>query len=309
VKHFVDIEALREFDVDLGGGAVRPSNCSMFEPGDIIQITEKIDGCNCSVQYNAETKQLDAFSRKRELDFKNTNRGFWNFVQTLNPESFAEFHNFVFFGEWLVRHTIKYNDDRYNHWYVYDIYDVEKELYLPQSAVVELCAKLNLEYVHTLYYGEFISWDHVRTFLHSPIYGERQEGVVVKNQSKLDKAEDSRTPSYIKIVNEEFKESKVTVSDELKKEKKEALDAIETLLLSVVTEARVKKEILKMVDDGILPEQITPQDMRIVAQNLPKRIYEDCAKEEPEIIEKAGEYAGKVCSTLAMRFAKKIIIG
>ena len=64
-----------------------------------------------------------------------------------------------------------------------------------------------------------------------------------------------------------------------------------------------------MRDEGILPEKIEPQDMKIVAQNLPKRIYEDCVKEENELVIEAGEFFGKMCGSKAMSFAKEIIFG
>lgn len=76
-----------------------------------------------------------------------------------------------------------------------------------------------------------------------------------------------------------------------------------------MTEQRVNKEINKMIDEGILPSEITPKEMSIVARNLPNRIYEDCVKEEPEIVYSAGKYAGKIISSLSMMIAKNIILG
>lgn len=61
----------------------------------------------------------------------------------------------------------------------------------------------------------------------------------------------------------------------------------------VITKRRVEKEIYKMRDEGIVSEKIEPSDMKIVAQNLPKRIYEDCLKEERELVESAGEYLAR----------------
>lgn len=52
-----------------------------------------------------------------------------------------------------------------------------------------------------------------------------------------------------------------------------------------------------MIDEGILPEKIEPQNMKIVAQNLPKRIFEDCVKEENELVVEAGEFLAR-CAVL-----------
>ena len=309
MKHFVDIQRLREFDEDVGGGIMRRSNAGAFHIGDHIQITEKIDGTNDSVVYNSETQKLDAFSRKKELDFSNTNRGFWNYVQTLNPELFARYPDYIFFGEWLVQHSLAYNDDAWNRWYVYDIYDARNETYLPQTIVKQLCDEFGLEYIHVMYDGEFQGWDHVRQFMNSSRYGDSQEGVVVKNQDMLAFVEDAAIPSYIKLVNQEFTETKAHSHKEVDPNKVAARANAQEVMSQVVTEARVRKEIHKMVDEGLLPEEITPQDMKTIAQYLPKRIYDDCVKEEPEIVASAGELGGKACSSIAMALAKTIILG
>ena len=50
--------------------------------------------------------------------------------------------------------------------------------------------------------------------------------------------------------------------------------------------------------------------MKHVAQNLPKAVYEDCVKEELEILKKAGEFGGKLCSKVTMEIIKdKLKIG
>lgn len=46
MKHYVDIENIRDSDTDF----VR-QNTGAFQPGDIISITEKIDGSNASFTF------------------------------------------------------------------------------------------------------------------------------------------------------------------------------------------------------------------------------------------------------------------
>ena len=46
------------------------------------------------------------------------------------------------------------------------------------------------------------------------------------------------------------------------------------------------------------------KNMKHVAQNLPKAVYEDCVKEELEILKKAGEFGGKLCSKVTMEIIK-----
>ena len=292
------------------GDELTPSNIGGFEVGDIIQITEKWDGSNASIRYDVETGKLVAFSRRLELSFNNTLNGFWNYVQGLNPEDYKNTPNYVIFGEWGVKNAITYKPEFYKNWYVYDIYDVEEEKYLPQNEVKKFVDEHGLTYIHVLYEGKFISWDHCMTFCNSPAYGDKQEGIVIKNQSKLNNKY-SRTPFVLKIVNECFSEVKKDnhrqkIEDPQKIKEREYA---QTIVDQIVTKRRVEKEIYKMRDEGIVPEKIFPQDMKIVAQNLPKRIYQDCLKEEKELVEAAGEFFGKMCGSKSMYFAKEIILG
>ena len=78
---------------------------------------------------------------------------------------------------------------------------------------------------------------------------------------------------------------------------------------SIVTKNRVEKEIYKMRDEGLVPEKLGPKDMGLVARLLPKRMFEDCLKEELETVKACGEYFGKACSALSMKHAKEIISG
>lgn len=303
-KKFMDISRVKF------GDELTPSNTDGFEVGDIIQITEKWDGSNASIRYDIETGKLVAFSRKLELNFNNTLNGFWNFVQSLNAEEYKNTPNYVIFGEWGVKNAIRYDKESYGKWYVYDIYDVENQMYLPQNEVKKFVEEHGLIYIHVLYEGEFISWEHCKTFCNSPAYGEMQEGIVIKNQTKLNDP-NSRTPFVLKIVNDCFSEVKKDnhrqkVEDPQKIKEREHAQGIVDM---IVTKRRVEKELYKMRDEGIVPEKIAPQDMKLVAQNLPKRIYEDCLKEEKELVESAGEFFGKMCGTKAMSFAKEIILG
>lgn len=307
MKHFMDISRIKENE----SSELRIGNIGAFQPGDIIQISEKIDGANASIALD-DNGNLVAYSRKNELNYQNTLRGFWNYVQTLDKEKFQDLGKYVCFGEWLVSHTVKYNADAYNKWYVYDMYDTETEEWLPQSIVKEFAEAHGLEYIHVLYEGEFISWDHCRTFLNSPAYGDSQEGIVVKNMSKLNYP-DIRRPFYLKIVNDSFMETKAHnhIKKVLDPQHQEEKNQAEEIANEVVTKARVQKEIHKMIDEGILPEKLQPKDMSMVARNLPKRIYDDIVKEELERISDTigNQYFGKAVNAITMNYAKDIVLG
>ncbi len=306
MKHFIDIENLRDEEVNLGS-ITRERNDQAFFKGDTISITEKVDGSNASFRYDVETGKLVAFSRKQELTFSSTLDGFWNFVDGLDASEYADTPNYVIFGEWLRKNKITYNAENMHKWYVYSIYDTEKEKWLPQDDVKAFVKKHNLIYVHELYYGPFVSWEHCRTFCHSPQYGEIQEGIVVRNLSAMERGE--RFPHVLKIVNESFKETQKQKIKVIDPEKEKARNDAAEMLSGVVTKRRVEKMLLKLRDENIIPEKITPQDMGLIAKNLPARVYEDCMKEEPEVMRACGEYAGKLCSGMVMKLAREIVMG
>ena len=317
-KKFIDIDYIREDDIVIGKkedgtDAIRPKNTGAFEPGDIIQISTKIDGANASIAWDETTGKLEIFSRTNLLDSPGALRGFYDYIKTeVEPKTdWRKYDGYVFFGEWCVKHTVGYNKDWYNKWRIYDIWAKPAGGYLTQLTVKDICRELGLEYIEELYYGPFISWDHCRSFLNkSTAYGNEQEGIVIKNQSKLGK-DDNRAPAYLKIVNEKFKESqhskkeKKPVDPEAEAAKAEAAK----LAASIMTEARVRKLILKLVDEGKLPAELQPKDMSSVMKLLPKMCFDDCLKEEPETVKQLGEYAGKFIAAETAKWARKIVVG
>lgn len=189
------------------------------------------------------------------------------------------------------------------------MYDTVSGRWLSQDFVKKFAEKYDFFYPHELYYGPFMSWSHCLSFANDPAYGTQQEGIVIKNQTAL---EQERGPHILKYVNPEFKETqkknhKRKLEDPNKlNEKAEA----EEYIRMIVTDARVMKCYHKLVDNGILPEKFELKYMKHVAQNLPKAVYEDCVKEELEILKKAGEFGGKLCSKVTMEIIKdKLKIG
>lgn len=300
MKHFLDIQVAVEVPTEL-----KAVNTQFFAPGDTIQITEKIDGSNVSIQ--KVDGKLEAYSRRMQLDANNSLNGFYDYVQTLDPNLFDE--KYVVFGEWLIQRKLKYNDSAMYKWYVYDMFDLEADAWVTQDIVKEFCNKAGLTYIHVLYEGPFISWEHCKTFLHDPMYGDKQEGIVIKNQTKLN-APYSDDTYYLKIVNQEFKETKAYKAPKTADEIAAEAQAQE-LAKTIITERRIEKMIFNLQDDGILPATLTMKDMKIIGQNLPKRVYDDCLKEEPETVKAIDDLDaipfGKICGSLVMKMVKQFI--
>ena len=294
-KKFMDIERIKE---GITGG---------FEVGDEIVIQEKIDGANAAIRYDLETDTIVAQSRKNILNISNNLRGFYEWTQTLDKELVASGlgEDIVLFGEWLVPHTVKYPNEKYNQFYVYDAYNAKLEEYLPQCVVEAIADILNLNYIPVFYRGKFQSWEHCYSFVgKTEMGGEYGEGIVVKNQTKLND-KNSRTPYYLKIVGEKFQEVHKDHKKVINPEKLKANEENKLLCETIVTEARVTKILHKLIDEGILPENWGASEMPIVAKNLCKRVFEDCLKEEPETtakIENFGKVANSICMTIARKF-------
>lgn len=289
---------------------LKPIFAEGFEVGDDIVIQEKIDGANFSIRYDKDDNSIKAFSRKRELDFSNNLRGAWEWSQKLSVDLVKSVlgDNLILFGEWLVHHTVRYPGDKYQKAYFYDVYDTETEEYLTQDKVEKIINDLGLTYVPVFYIGKFISWDHVKSYIgKTEMGGEYGEGIVVKNQTKLNDP-NTRLPFYTKIVCETFCETKGhshnKVVDMAKvAEREQLVELTET----VVTKARVAKLINKMIDEGILREDWDAHDMGTIAKNLGKAVYYDCQKEEPDIVNEIGEGFGKYAASTAMKLTREIL--
>lgn len=299
----MDISRIKE-DTELTS-----ANTNGFHVGDHIVIQIKFDGANASFRYDEETGRLKSFSRQYPCTFDNTLSGFWNFVESLDADKFKKYPNYVFFGEWAVRNKIVYKPEYRKIWLMYDVYDVENQCYLPQVEVKRLADELGFIYIYVLYDSPFVSWEHCRSFMNQVIYSESiEEGIVVKNQTRLNDP-NSREPFVLKIVNEKFAEVMKRRKREVDPEKESARAKAQEIVNQIVTRRRIEKEIYKLRDEGVIPEKLNPEDMRLVAQVLPKRIYEDCVKEENESVLACGEFFGKLCGGTTMAHARSIILG
>ena len=123
MKHYIEIQRLRTQDVVVDDTLTLEKNTDAFIQGDIISITEKIDGANSSIYYDKKLDRLRCFSSKNELDFSNQLRGFLIYVKSLDMGPFIKYPNYIFFGEWLVSHTVIYDESNYNKWYLFSVYD------------------------------------------------------------------------------------------------------------------------------------------------------------------------------------------
>ncbi|EPB8173123.1 RNA ligase family protein [Clostridium perfringens] len=260
----------------------KSSTQGVIQEGDIISITEKIDGANASFCIDNENALgVSCYSRNNLLTEENRLRGYYDWIldnivpikEELNP-------NYRYFGEWLVKHKVIYKEENYYKFYLFSIWDDEKQMYLSDEIVRSEAERLGLLTVEYFYYGKYISFEHLMSFVGKSELTEEPntgEGIVVKNVSYFD---NYGRQVFVKLVSDKFREVQ-----QQKKPKNPNVDSkvVETIK-SVLTKARVSKLIHKLVDEGLLKEDFAIEDMGTILKELKDRPYQDIMKEEPELI-------------------------
>lgn len=307
MKKYLDIERCKQ------------KYAETFNVGENIVIQEKIDGSNASIHYDEESGTLKAFSRRLELNSKNTLNGFWDYVQSLNTIAFKEVlgSRYIVFGEWMgAKHAIKYPEDVYGKFWMFDVWDTQTEQYLPYEETRAFYGRLiacgnkekKFNFVPVFYIGKFESWEKTMELVGKTEVGAEPsgEGIVIKRQDCLD-SKSSRLPFYVKIVSEQFSEvhksKKQKAIDPAAIAKKEANLA---LAATIVTPQRVQKMIYKFIEDGLLPQDWDEHNLKDISKILPNAIYRDCVKEESETVQQIEDF-GKVAAKLSMSIVRDLI--
>lgn len=280
-----------------------------FKKGDIIVIEEKIDGANFSIRYDKDTDSVAAFSSKQQLsagEFGLRGAYLWSQRLSVDKVKWVLGDRYIAYGEWLIPHTLEYPKDKYREVYFFDVYDIEKGVYLGVKEAKAMIDRLGLKFVPIFYVGEFISWEHIYSFLGKTMLGgESGEGIVVKNISRLDAPEDAK-PYFVKIVCDQFCEVHKTKKHDTTGINKRI--EMQNIVSSVVTEARVAKLINKMIDEGVLPENYGEPEMAIINKRIVGDVYKDCLKEEPDVVNSVGKLFGAIASTVAKEHVQNIVL-
>ena len=291
-----------------------------FDVGEHIIVESKVDGANASFTYDAELNSIIAFSRNTQLNETNNLRGFWEWTQRfpLNDiKEITEEGRYIIFGEYLCPHTVKYPDSAYNNFYVFDVYDTQKNCYIPYHEVWVIFGKLLLAAEKTgieiclvplLYDGPFKSWEDLMELMKLKTLGGQpvEEGIVIKTQDRLEDKDNSSRPKYIKIVNEQFGEvhkgAKKPVDPEELKKREEA----RAYVAQFVTRRRIEKILEKLQDEGQLPIDWDETNMKDISKAVPKLVFEDVKKEEPEAV-LAIDGFGKFSGSITMEIIRTIL--
>ena len=307
MKHYPKIKRLSSLK-DLG---------TMFD-NEYVEITEKIDGSNASFCLNElDNSKLDCFSRKTELNESSTLNGFYNWVNTnvlseidkLNP-------NYIYFGEWLVKHKINYDKECYYKFYLFDIYDRKRDKWLDTFEKEEEFDKLkNIKDIKKIKSivteGKKIiekGYQFLDDFPDDIKINQSKEfeGVVVKIFNKLYNNE----PCFFKIVNPKFEEIKRKPKVKSNNNNNNNFDCIGT----ICTKNRTDKIILKLLDEGVITnDDLYIENMNLLMKIIIPKVLEDILEEESDLIEewksegfitdnKVGKSVGKITPKFIVKF-------
>lgn len=244
---------------------------NVLQPGDPIIIQEKLDGANGS--FKLEEGEIVAFSRNERLTEQNNLQGFYEWTQTLDANQLRS--DVVYFGEWLTKHKINYGDLT-KQFFLFDLYDIEKEKYIHFTEVKKEAERLGLNMIPVFYEGEYQSLEHLESFIGQTALGVKKgEGIIVKN---VDYQDVYGKQLFVKLVIDAFKEVQ-----RIKKPKDPNFQSAEIeAVQSVLTRARVEKWIYKLVDEGSLQANFGMQDMAMILKQITPRIVDDIMQEEGE---------------------------
>ncbi|MFD1989973.1 RNA ligase family protein [Paenibacillus nicotianae] len=246
---------------------------NVLQPGDPIIIQEKLAGANGS--FKLEEGEIVAFSRNERLTEQNNLQGFYEWTQTLDANQLRS--DVVYFGEWLTKHKINYGDLT-KQFFLFDLYDIEKEKYIHFTEVKKEAERLKLNLIPVFYEGEYQSLEHLESFIGQTALGVKKgEGIVVKN---VDYQDVYGKQLFVKLVIDAFKEVQ-----RIKKPKDPNFQSAEIeAVQSVLTRARVEKWVYKLVDEGVLQANFGMQDMAMILKRITPRIVDDIVQEEGEQI-------------------------
>lgn len=204
MSEFVKYPHLERFGTDEVDG-INIGKCHIFP---------KIDGTNASFWAGPDDVGLRCGSRNRELSLGDDNAGFmaWATQQQNLRELALDFADLVFYGEWLVPHSLKtYRDDAWRKLYVFDVFDRAAGDFLHFDRYSALLKDYDVDFVPCIGAGQnptyevLSEWRDRNTYLLQEGKGSG-EGIVVKQYGWKNRF--GRT-TWAKLVTNHFKDKHV----------------------------------------------------------------------------------------------------
>jgi ATP-dependent RNA circularization protein (DNA/RNA ligase family) len=243
----------------------------LSNPEDIIIIEEKIDGAN--FRFMIKDDRIIFGSHTQSIGDSNQEiGGNWKrcveFVkEKLSDKDLASsiFQRKIFYGECCIKHTLDYDWDKIPPFLGFDIYSLENDRFLEEKS--ELYGALSLPVVPHIKtvlaqdIKELTDADVPISAYHNDKNQDKQaEGIVLKNYY---------TQIFAKYVRKKFKEENIKVFGG---SKKWASTDDDRIVAMYCTNARIEKQIFKLIDDG------NKLDLAMM-HLLPKKVQQDICGE------------------------------
>lgn len=255
----------------------------VIKEGDIISITEKVDGANASFTYDVDNELgVSCYSRNNPLGMDNTLQGYYGWVrENIVPIKDKLVPHYRYIGEWTTPHKVRYKEEWTKIFLLFSIWDEEQGKYLHDKEVISEAERLGLNTVEYFYYGPFVSYEHMSSFIgksNITLEPDTGEGIVIKNADYFD---NMGKQVFVKLVSEKFAElqkQKLPKNPNINEKEVAAI-------MTVLTPARVDKMLHKLVDDGVLTrDEFKLEYMGKLIKSVSNLVIEDMLKEEPEIL-------------------------
>ena len=257
-----------------------------------VAVQEKIDGANTSIWL--EDNIVHYGSRNQEIINKEFN-GFIPYMEKTGVAELLKRHpTFVLYGEWLVKHTVSYNEKAYREWYLFDIYTRDITRYLPANQVEEIAYQYMFNFPTK--FGFFINptKEQLQEYVGKSSLGPKGEGIVIKNDAFINRWGDH---CHAKLVHQEFLEDNALVFNSNNKASESYTE--QYIVNKWLNNIRVKKVI-----DKLQPEINEKLDLKHIPR-ITNSVYYDLISEEGwEIAKLNKEINYKTLKNLALRKAK-----
>lgn len=258
-----------------------------------VFVQEKIDGANTSIWM--EDGKMCFGSRNHEVPNFNGIKEYAEKHEGILA-LLSEKPKYRLFGEWLIKHTIAYNETSYKHFYLYDILDEELDTFLEPDVVMDLAYLFDIKKPQFHGKGVFTE-EELQQFVGKSVLGNKGEGIVIKRHGFTDKFGES--PRYAKIVTQDFKENNAIAFGGNNKHSETYWE--QYICNEYMSVARIRKVMQKIesAEDVKCDLSLTPR--------IANSAYHDLLTEEIWAIQKkCGDINFKSLSRICMKKAQQI---
>lgn len=262
----------------------------------VCYIQEKIDGANTSIWLD-ENGVIQCGSRNKHLIDDNFN-GFVTYAR--NHDGIKAFFVIqpysILYGEWLVKHTIQYKHTCYKKFYLFDVYN--SGVFASPLDVENVAKEYGIDCVPNIDKLINPTLDQINKFVGQSKFGDRGEGVVIKNMDFVNKFGDI---AYAKVVCSSFKEKNLLTFGDNDKHSESYNEMY--FVNKYMTLSRVRK-----ITEKLQPEINEKIDMKHIPRICESSYHDMLTEEIWEVSKRIESVNFKTLKNIAHKKAKMIYL-